>query len=74
MAEKNAASTRLPPQEGELATEININVAAIPDYVRDDLADAVLKGFLSFVKQPGGRELLDAKITAKKMALGKTGA
>ena len=57
------------PPMGELTTAIHINVAEIPDQVRDDLAAATLDFIRGILRQPGGREALDAKIKAKKAAI-----
>lgn len=40
------------PPMGELTSEIHINVAEIPDHVRDDLASAVLD-FIVRLKKDG---------------------
>lgn len=55
-----------PPPEGELTTAIHVDVTAIPDYVRDDLAAATLAFVRGLLRLPGGRELLDAKIAARQ--------
>lgn len=47
---------------------IKIDFAAIPDYVREDLAEATLESVRAFIRQPGGREFLDARKAAKKAA------
>jgi len=57
------------PPMGELTTAIHINVAEIPDHVRDDLAAATLDFVRDILRQPGGRAALDAKIKAKKAAI-----
>lgn len=54
--------------EGEVVTEIHIDVSAIPDYVRDDLAAATLDLIHEILRQPGGRAALDARKRAKKAA------
>lgn len=56
------------PPEGELTTAIHIDVAAIPDHVRDDLAAATLDFIRGILRQPDGRERLDAKIAARRVA------
>lgn len=53
------------PPLGEVTTEIHINVSEIPDHVRDGLAAATLDFVRGILRQPGGREALDAKIKAK---------
>lgn len=65
---------RQPTYESEITSEINVDVSTIPDFMRDELADTVLQGFRSFMKQPGSRELLDARIAAKKATPLQTGA
>lgn len=52
------------PPIGELATAIHINLDEIPDHVRDNLAAATLDFVRGVLRQPGGREALDAKIKA----------
>lgn len=47
---------------------IKIDFAAIPDYVREELAEATLESVRAFIRQPGGREFLDARKAAKKAA------
>lgn len=54
-----------PPPMGELTTTIHINVAEIPDHARDDLAAATLDLIRGILRQPGGRERLDARIAAR---------
>ncbi len=49
------------PPLGELTTAIHINVADIPDQVRDTLAAATMDLLQSILSQPGGRERLEAK-------------
>lgn len=45
-----------------------INFDAVPEFVRDDLAEATLKAVKAFIAMPGGKEFLDNKINAKKKA------
>ena len=60
------------PPMGELTAEIHINVDEIPDYVRDNLAAATLDFIRGILRQPGGREALDAKIkTANSSSTGE---
>ena len=60
------SSTRIPaPAEGQLATEIHIDTAAIPSYMRDRLAMATMDMIRNILKQPGGREALAAKTAAR---------
>lgn len=51
---------------------IKIDFSTIPDYVRDELAEATLESVRAFLKQPGGREFLDAKKAEKKQQKEKT--
>jgi hypothetical protein len=51
-----------------MTNTIKIDFAAIPDYVREELADATLESVRAFIRQPGGREFLDARKAAKKAA------
>lgn len=54
------------PPLGELTDSIHINVDEISDYVRDELAASTLDLIRNILRQPGGREALDARIKAKK--------
>lgn len=45
---------------------VSINMAEIPDYARDRLAEATLDLLRGILRQPGGREALDAKKAARK--------
>lgn len=55
-----------PPPMGELTTKIHINVDEIPDHVRDELAASTLELIRGILRQPGGRERLDARIAAEE--------
>lgn len=44
---------------------IKIDVGLIPNYVRDDLAAATLEFMKRILEQPGGREMLDTKMTQR---------
>ena len=55
----------------DMTNTIKIDFAAIPDYVREELADATLESVIAFIRQPGGREFLDARKSAKKAATSK---
>lgn len=46
--------------------QIKIDIALIPDYVRDELAASTLDFVRGFLRQPGGREALDTKTSARK--------
>ena len=50
----------------ERADHIHIDFDAIPDCVRDDLAVATLNLLRGILRQPGGREMLDAETAARK--------
>lgn len=58
--------TPAPPPLGELTTNIHINTAEIPNHVQDNIAAATLELLKDILAQPGGREMLDAKIKAKQ--------
>ena len=47
---------------------IRINTAEIPDFARDNLASATLDFIHEILRQPGGREALDARTAARKAA------
>lgn len=53
-------------REYEKTDHIPIDVNAIPDCVRNDLAAATLEFIRDALKQPGVREMLDKRIAAKK--------
>jgi len=57
--------SRQGPPEGEITTEIHVDLSAIPDYVREAIGRAVLEDFREFMKQPGSEEMLEARISAK---------
>lgn len=57
------------PPLGELTDSIHINMAEMPDHVRDELAAATLEFIRGILRQPGGREKLDAKIEERKKRL-----
>lgn len=46
---------------------IHIDVSLIPDYKRDQLCAATLEFIKGILRQPGGREMLDAE-TARRHA------
>ena len=48
--------------------EIRIDTSKIPNEVRDRLAEATMDLILGILRQPGGRESLDAKNVARKAA------
>ncbi|MBR2943358.1 MAG: hypothetical protein IKB82_08170 [Clostridia bacterium] len=55
--------------EGELTEIITVDPTQIPAPVRDGLAAATLDMIYGILRQPGGREALDAKIAARKAAM-----
>ncbi|WP_298031536.1 hypothetical protein [uncultured Dysosmobacter sp.] len=57
-----------PREEGQEADVICIDTSLIPDSVRDGLAAATLDLIHDILRQPGGREAMDAKIAARKAA------
>ena len=48
---------------------IHIDTASIPAHVRDDLAAATLDLIHGILRQPGGREALEARKRAKRAAM-----
>ena len=55
--------------QSEVLTDIiRIDVASIPDHVKDSLAAATLAFARRFLQEPGGKEYLDARIAARKAA------
>lgn len=62
VARRTTASTQ------GMTDTIKIDFTAIPDYVREELAEATLESVRAFIRQPGGREFLDARKAAKKAA------
>lgn len=54
--------------EDDQTEAVHIDISAIPDHVRDDLAAATLDFIRGILRQPEGRERLDAKIAARKAA------
>jgi len=49
-------------------SEVTIDLAAIPNHVREELAAATLDSVIAFLRQPGGRKFLDEKKAALKAA------
>ena len=47
--------------EGDQTEDVHIDISAIPDHVRDDLAEATLDFIRSILQQPGGRERIERK-------------
>lgn len=54
--------------ESEQNGGIHIDITQIPTHARDELAAATLDFMHRILNQPGGREALNARITAKKAA------
>ena len=47
-------------------SEIDVELHTIPDFVREDLAAATLASVEDFLRQPGGREFIEARKLAKR--------
>lgn len=45
---------------------VRLDVSLIPEHVRDELAAATLEFVRNTLRQPGGREMLDARTAARK--------
>ena len=54
------------PAEEQITAEIHIDTSAIPAHVRDNLAASTLELIHAILRQPGGREALDARTAARK--------
>ena len=54
--------------KGELVNEIYINAANIPEYAVKIAAMAAIELTESILRQPGGREMLDAETERRKAA------
>lgn len=65
----NGKRAMTPPPLGEPTTAIHINVAEIPDHVRDNLAAATLDLIRDILRNPDSRAMLEARIKAKKAAV-----
>jgi len=50
------------------AQRMTVDLASIPEHVREELAAATLDSVMAFLKQPGGREFIDAKKAEKRAA------
>ena len=50
------------------AQRITVDLASMPEHVREELAAATLDSVMAFLKQPGGREFIDARKAEKKAA------
>lgn len=46
--------------------QIKVDVTLVPEYMRDELAASTLGFIRRILRQPGGREALDAKTRARK--------
>lgn len=62
------------PPMGELTNSLHINVNEIPDYVRAELAAATVDLIRGILRQPGGRERLDAEIRKMRLSEKDTSA
>ncbi len=49
-------------------SEPTINFDAVPEHVKEDLAESTLSSIKAFLMKPGGKEFLDARIAKKKAA------
>lgn len=56
------------PTDKQTAAEIKIDVEAIPVHVREALAASTLELIHAILRQPGGREALDARTAARRAA------
>lgn len=56
------------PAEDQITTVLSIDTAAIPAHTRDNLAAAALDLIHTILRQPGGREALDARTAARHAA------
>lgn len=56
----------------ESTSAIKIDTSAIPDEVRDDLAAATLDLICGILREPGGREKINAKIKQKRLVITAT--
>ncbi len=63
-----AQQARYMPLQEVGVDEIRIDTSKIPNEVRDRLAEATMDLILGILRQPGGRESLDAKTVARKAA------
>ena len=60
------------PGEEHITSAIHINTSEIPAYVRDNLAASTMDLIHAILRQPGGREALDARTAARKAARAAT--
>lgn len=66
MTDGRLASSTVEDGNASRATiAIRIDTSEIPDRVRDDLAAATLDFIHDLLRQPGGREMIEAKKAAK---------
>ena len=66
---KENLESSFPPGGGdgyEEANSIKIDFASIPEHVKEDLAAATYEAVQNTLKQPGGREMIDAIIATKR--------
>lgn len=68
MSGEQMTVTTYPVEETLLGgDEIKVQLDTIPEFVRDDLAASTLASVEEFLRQPGGREFIEAR-KAKKAA------
>lgn len=65
MKRRRCLATEKESQFG-ITDNIKIDLSSIPDHVREDLAAATYEAVRNFLAQPGGKEMLDAEIAARK--------
>ena len=66
---KKVADYPAPPPLGEQTAVVHINVDEIPDHIRAALAESTLELIRNILRQPGGREALDAKTKERNAAV-----
>lgn len=66
MTSSNA--TVLERHYNDMTDDFVLDFQSIPKHVLEDLAAATVKSVKAFLRQPGGKEALDARIAAKKAA------
>lgn len=63
------------PEEVVMYSETQtINFAAVPQYIKDDLAEATIDAVKRFLAQPGGKEILEARTAAREARKAKEAA
>jgi hypothetical protein len=55
----------LPPceidEDEEIVDSVTLDFDAIPDFIKHDLAQAALEGFMSFIRRPDAQSILEAE-------------